>query len=190
MTSRPPRPVRSSSISLQLSGWLFADLLLGAMIIFLAAIPGVPKEALVPLTPTPPPATATSTPIPPTPTPIPCDRAIDREAFPIHLTGVDSTGRIRGGSPLDEVKRQLDDGIGNRPGRRWPNPLQAGLVYTYGHTYALEGRSDPFGNALALGVNRALEADKLFVDAVLQDGHHNGLSPGQVYMDIFLFICR
>jgi hypothetical protein len=78
---------RAEDAGLYLAGWLFADLLLGAMLVFLAALPGSPNAfpsptaVPVPSTVTPTPSatsTATATPArtttqtpPPTPTPTP-----------------------------------------------------------------------------------------------------------------------
>jgi hypothetical protein len=61
MQSRNPRTMRDMTI---LGGWLFADLMLALMVIFLAAQSPFPK---IPLTPTP---TAIPT-LTPTPTPVP-----------------------------------------------------------------------------------------------------------------------
>ena len=64
MSRRHRPPGRSPTTILQLSGWLFADLLLALSVVFLAAIPGVPEDVLrapsEPPTPTP---TATGRPV-------------------------------------------------------------------------------------------------------------------------------
>src|SRR5450755_2237861 len=69
---------RNVSDTILLGGWLFADLLLGLMIIFLVSAQGVPQVTATVPTPTPPATIApTPTPIPPaTLEKVPLDRSI------------------------------------------------------------------------------------------------------------------
>lgn len=81
MLERKPRTMRDMTI---LGGWLFADLLLALMVIFLAAQPAFPK----PLPPTPTPIPTFSPTVSPSPTQEP---RLDFHYQPIVAT-VDSTG--------------------------------------------------------------------------------------------------
>lgn len=86
---RPDRRFRSRSTVL-LSGWLFADLLLGLTVIFLAAnTVGFHPQAIA--TPIPPTPTATPSPTPtPTPTPIPKPKPIldlNKKTFTLTIDG-------------------------------------------------------------------------------------------------------
>lgn len=105
-----------------LGGWLFADLLLVLMMVFLAAgsqtslpLTPTPSPTLTPTatptrtpTPTPtvtPPPTATSTPLP-TPTPV-CARRLGNEV--ITITVRPNSGGVMGGVPSagEELRRQF-----------------------------------------------------------------------------------
>lgn len=82
MRQRDPRTMRDMTI---LGGWLFADLLLAFMVIFLAAQPPFPK--VIPKTPTPTPTPTLA--VTPTPTPEP---RLDFNYHRFTLTNVDFNG--------------------------------------------------------------------------------------------------
>jgi hypothetical protein len=96
------------------AGWLFADFLLAAAIIFLATSPG----ATAPPPPPPPPAGATATPIP-TPTPIPCRNTVVLRKIDLNISA--------GSGGTDPTDAQLQQAFQPYIGQ------QAGIILTFGH---------------------------------------------------------
>lgn len=117
MRQRDPRTMRDMTI---LGGWLFADLLLAFMVIFLAAQPPFPK--VVPSTPTPTPTPAPTLAVSPTPTPEP---RLDFIYHRFTLSNVDYNGILSNQSSAINAVEQFLNGqtvLRNR---------SAGLVIVY-----------------------------------------------------------
>jgi hypothetical protein len=96
------------------AGWLFADFLLAAAIIFLATSPG----ATAPPPPTLPPGVPTPTPIP-TPTPLPCRNTVVLRKIDLNVSAA-----AGGADPTDA---QLQEAFA--PYR----DQQAGIILAFGH---------------------------------------------------------
>jgi hypothetical protein len=96
------------------AGWLFADFLLAAAIIFLATSPG----ATAPPPPTLPPGVPTPTPVP-TATPLPCNNTVVLRKIELNLAAGPG-----GGDPTDQQLPQVFE-----PYRA----QQAGIILTFGH---------------------------------------------------------
>lgn len=117
MRQRNPRTMRDMTI---LGGWLFADLLLAFMVIFLAAQPPFPKIIPTP-TPTTPP---TPTVIVPTPTPTQEPR-LDFNFLSFTMTNVDYNGLLNNSRPAVNAVEKFLNGQAKLRNR------SAGLVIVY-----------------------------------------------------------
>jgi len=137
--AEPRRRTRLSD-TVWLSGWLFADLLLGLMVVFLGSTPSVDPVLLLPsptatftatpthtATPTPT-ATATATPtLTPTPTatPTPCAVTVSPDKFSKRLAG----GPGGTDTPSELLRAEFEQF----------RDSQAGIVLTFGHGGPDEG---------------------------------------------------
>lgn len=88
-----------------LGGWLFADLLVALMVIFLAAQPAFPKP--LPKTPTPSPSPSPTFTMTPTPTPVP---RLDFNPQRFTMTGVDYQGILANKPSAVKVVEQYLNG--------------------------------------------------------------------------------
>lgn len=211
---RQPNAVRDTTL---LSGWLFADLLLGLMVVFLIASPG--GEAAP--TPTPTPTitptntrTPTNTPSPtetytPTPThtptetytPVPTSTSLpivvlaqDPITITLHveryITRFDAVARKIVVDIPGDVKDRLRSEIKNHL-QQYKNP-RGGMVLTFGAEPGTETRG--VGTGLAHSINELLVSDSelsaIFRDARTRDYHDQGRPKGIVEMNIFLYAER
>ncbi len=158
-----------------LSGWLFADLLLGLAVIFLANTGGIQLRAVP--TPTPPPSpTPTQTPIP-----VPPPRLeLSYHRLTIAIGDPDS---FLNSSAQDEYVKSQVRGEPVLQGR------SVGLVVAYG---GANGSSASSANDIAGKMYRLLrslaKSDPAFQRAVYYDKLHNfDLDPQKVILDIYLF---
>src|SRR5881409_11046 len=98
-----------------LAGWLWADMLLGLFVIFLAASAAPPREALgVSLLESPPPSSATPQPTPtPRPTSTP-SRAVSPRPIEVTLTFDERSLRSADDATVGAEQRRIADEIGGR----------------------------------------------------------------------------
>jgi hypothetical protein len=169
------RPRQPPSLVL-LAGWLFADVLVALMVVFLAAIPGAPPKPVSVPRPTAAP-TPTATPSPP-PT-------ISQQKVVIDLTT--STPALQSDAgERDRVRHTIGEQLQNQgmAGRR------AGIVLTFG-----TDRTTSSGNTLAQTVNDLVLRVSLpetfgsaALDAFHQRADNDPAAWGQVELWIYFFV--
>ena len=151
-----------------LAGWLFADFLLAAAVIFLATSPGATQPlptpipaALQPPTPTPP---------PPTPTPIPC-----RTTVVLRKNEFTVNAAAGGADPSDAQLQQAFQQYANQ---------QAGILLTFGHNSSI-----PSAVTEATRVNDRLRKlfPTLFPPSAIMENYYSGeASAGDVNFILYL----
>jgi len=138
-----------------LAGWLFADFLLAAAVIFLATSPGATQPLPTPVPPGVQPPTPT--PLPPTPTPIPCNTTVvlRKNEFTVRAAA-------GGGDPTDA---QLQDAF------RQYATQQAGILLTFGHNSSI-----PAAVTEATRVNDKLRRlfPTLFPPSAIMENYYSG----------------
>ncbi|QBD80792.1 hypothetical protein EPA93_34425 [Ktedonosporobacter rubrisoli] len=172
---KPYQRQRRIRDSVLLSGWLFADLLLGLAVIFLAANTiGITPQARA--TPTP---QTTPTPMP-SPTPLPI---LELKAHHVSLN-VDTEGLLNNSSEAINNFKQRIRALGFLQGRR------AGLVIAYGGANNTD--QIPRAQAVSLKVMSLLHGlgkeNFVFMQTAFYDPLYNlGDDPNHIVLDIYLF---
>lgn len=152
-----------------LSGWVFADLLLGLMVIFLVSLPGNPESIIIQVSTTPTlTSTPTLTPVPtqtarPEVTPVPTVILTPTPQKIIALSQKEITIIIDSISDLNEIRNKINKVIAGK------NNIRVGLVLTSGYGGANASR----GHTIAKSLNDSLrkEFPQLFDKAVMRDYH-------------------